>query len=278
MKKLLAVGLYFGCSLSTLLADWHFDAKSGALYDSNLSRSDRSADKRDDWAWKTDLNIGFGSQLSRNLRFNLSGEIESQLWGQFQAFDKISAGMSAGLRYRFGLGPLAPWIMTEGRLHYEEFSEDRRNGWNQQFVLRAGKGLTDRLSVEADYVWGDFSANDLIFDQVAQSCSIHFTYDLTSSLQISLGYVYRYGDVISYAVPPRPDILGVASVLSPIESFGTPYVAYRFKASTQTVALLLNYRLSKFVAIQLGYERSYTSRSPLDYVNNLVETKIAISY
>ena len=34
-------------------AEWRFEGETGVVYNSNLSNSDRSADVRDDWAWRT---------------------------------------------------------------------------------------------------------------------------------------------------------------------------------------------------------------------------------
>src|SRR6266542_571050 len=94
-------------TLNFARAEWRFDAETGGFYDSNLSNSDRSSDEEADWAWKTDLRIGNGFQLSRDLRLNLVADLRGHLWDQYNAFNEIGAGASASLRYRFGLGPQA---------------------------------------------------------------------------------------------------------------------------------------------------------------------------
>ena len=49
-------------------ADWRIDAETGALYDSNLSNSDKDSDVKDDWDWRSHLPIGNGFQLTREHR------------------------------------------------------------------------------------------------------------------------------------------------------------------------------------------------------------------
>ena len=60
---------------STVHAEWGFEAETGFVYDSNLSNSDRSADVRDDWAWRSDVSVNNGLQLTRDLRLNLAADV-----------------------------------------------------------------------------------------------------------------------------------------------------------------------------------------------------------
>lgn len=222
--------------LSVARADWRFDAETGAFYDRNLSNSDRAADEKDDLGWKSDVRAGYGFQLSRDLRLNLAGDVGGEVWSRFHEFDHIDVGGSAGLRYRFGLGRQAPWILAEDRLGHTFFDEDVRSGWSNNFRIRSGVAITDRLAIEAGYTFDHFAARDNFFDLEGHNGSARLTFDVTSSLQISLGYNYRNGDVISYAVPPRPDILRLTSERPLVTSFGSNplYTAYRLQASTHS--------------------------------------------
>jgi hypothetical protein len=261
-----------------LRANWMFDGKSGVLYDSNVSRSNRSSDVLDDQAWKTSLAAGYGWQLIDNLRVSLSGELESHIWGNYSALDVVSPSIDANLRYRFGLGANAPWIRSETRSSYSEFRENRRSGWSFHQGLRIGKNITERLSLDGSYLFENFSAQDFIFNQTAHSGSANVNFSVTSSFQVSGGYTFRYGDVISHGVPPRPDIASIASAFGPVTTFGTPYVAYRFEASTHVLAMAASQSLNNFAAVQLAYEWQYTSRDQLSYINHVIEARVAVSF
>jgi hypothetical protein len=129
-------------------AEWRFEGETGVVYDSNLSNSDRSADVRDDWAWKSDITAGNGLQLTRDLRLNLGADLRGELWDRFGAFNTIGPGASAGLRYRFGLGRQAPWVLLEDRFGYDRFQDTAQSGYDNVLNFQAGIALSDRLALE----------------------------------------------------------------------------------------------------------------------------------
>jgi hypothetical protein len=280
VKAAIITGLTVGMILGSVRADWRFDAETGVLYDSNLSNSDRASDEKDDWAWKSDVRIGNGFQLSRDLRLNVAADLEGQVWDRFHDFDEIGAGASAGLRYRFGLGSQAPWVLVEDRLAHNFIRDSAQSGLAERFDIRGGTAITRRLAVEAGYTLDNFAAPDRFYDRQGNGADVRFTFDATSSLQIRLGYAFRYGDVISYAVPPRPDIVRLSSEHRSDEAFGTNplYTQYHLEASSNRVSVSAAYALAKYLSVQVGYEYVATQHGRLQYENHLVEAKVAFSY
>jgi hypothetical protein len=278
--KVILLSVSFAVAFGVAHADWRFDAETGGLYDSNLSNLDRASDVKDDWAWKTDLRIANGFQLSRDLRLNVAADLRGQLWNRFDAFNKIGSGAAIGLRYRFGLGPLAPWISLENRTVYDRFNETARSGWDESCRLASGIALSKWIALEAGYTFENFAAADDFFDEQGHRASARAIVDVTSSLQIAFGYTYREGDVISYAVPPRPDILPLAIERELVTTFGSNprYTAYRLLGRTHTVSVSAGYAVTTYLSVQLGYEYAVTGHDPLQYENHLVEAKIAFAY
>jgi hypothetical protein len=273
-------GALLTMTLSVAQAEWRFDAETAGLYNSNLSNSDRSADEKDDWAWKTDVRIGNGLQLSRNLRLNLAADLRGQLWDRFDAFNEIGAGASAGLRYRFGLGRQAPWILLEERIGYDRFHDSELSGWDESLRLRGGIAISERIALEVGYVFENFAAPDNFYDIQGNTGLARVIVDLTSSLQVVIGYSYREGNVISYAVPPRPDIVALTSQQRTVTIFGTDplYTAYRLRGQTHAISVTAGYALTKYWSVQLAYEYATTTHDPLQYENHLVEAKVALAY
>ena len=267
-------------SLSCVRADWRFDAETGVFYDSNLSNSDRASDEKDDWAWKSKVRAADGFQLSRDLRLTLGADLHGAVWDHYDDFNEIGGGALAGLRYRFGLGRRAPWILLEERIGYDGFHETTRNGWDELLRLRAGVAITERIALEAGYTFGNFAARDNFFDRQGNRGDLRLVVDLTSSLQIALGYSYRYGDVIAYAVPPRPDLVLIASERELVDTFGSDplYTAYRLRAQTQAVSISASYALTKYFSVAIAYEYAATSHDPLQYNNHFVQAKVGFAY
>ena len=277
--RTIGLAVLLAIALSAARADWRVDAETGAFYDSNLSNSDRASDVKDDWAWQSNLRVGNAFQLARDLRLSIAGDLRAQVWTRFYAFDNVAPGGIASLRYRFGLGRLAPWVSAEDRLAYAFFKEEDRSGLENRFMIRGGFGITERLSVEAAYTFENYAAKDPFWNLSGNSGAIRLTFDVTSSLQVALGYAYRYGDVISYALPPRPDIFALSSARESVNSFGSPpYTAYRLRGSTNALSASVGYTINKYISLQVNYEFRRTTDGPLEYLNHLVEAKVAFAY
>jgi hypothetical protein len=269
-----------GMMLGPARADWRFEAETGALYNSNLSNSDKDADIRDDWATQTLVRASDGFQLARNLRLNLGLEVRGEAWARYDGFNNVDPGGMLSLRYRFGLGRLVPWVAVEDLLAYSFFNEYQRNGFENRFSVRGGFGITDRLSIEAEYVFDDFAAQKEAFWSLSgHTGSIRLAFDATPSLQLSLGYSYRNGEVISYALPPRPDLVFFADERDVVPSFGNPaFTAYRVRGSTHALSASASYTVSKYISVRVTYEFRDSTHNSLEYLNHLFEAKIGFAY
>src|SRR6266513_5796526 len=260
-------------------AEWRIEAETGVVYNSNLSNSDRSADVRDDWAWRSDIGAANGLQLTRDVRLNFGADLRGEVWDRFGAFSTIGPGAFAGLRYRFGLGRQAPWVLLEDRFGYDRFHDTPQSGNDNAVNLRGGVALTERIALEGGYAFESFVAPNDFYDRQLHRADARMVFDVTSSLQLSLGYSYQEGDVISYAVPPRPDIARFSVEREDEDEFGQPLrTAYKLLGRTHALSFSAAYQLTKHASVQLGYEYAVTTHDPLQYENHLVEANIAVAY
>jgi hypothetical protein len=268
-------------TLSHAFAEWRLDAETGAFFDSNLSNAERSSDVRADWAWRSDVRIGDGFQLTHDLRLNIAADLRGEIWDRFGSFNQIDPGALLGLRYRFGLGRQAPWILLENRFGYDRFQETERSGYTDSVNLRGGMALTERVALEAGYGLENHAAPDTFYDRQNHRAFIQASVDPTSALRIAVGYTYQEGDVISYATPPRPDLLKLASEVRPGETtFGSghPMTAYKLLGRTHGVSISAAYALTKYASVQVDYEYATTLHDPLQYENHLVTAKLLFAY
>src|SRR5581483_6892865 len=260
-------------------AEWRIDAQTGVVYNSNLSNSDRASDVRDDWAWRSNIRAGNAFQLTRDLRLNVAADLRGELWDRFGAFNTIGPGASAGLRYRFGLGRQAPWVLLEDRFGYDRFQDSSQSGYDNLFSFQGGIALSDRIALEGGYAFESFVAPDDFYDRQVHRGNVRMIFDVTSSLQIAAGYIYREGDVISYAIPPRPDIARFSVVRRNEDEFGQPLRnAYKLLGRTHALSISVAYQLMKYASVQLGYEYAVTTHDPLQYENHVLEASIAVAY
>src|SRR4029077_4586987 len=122
------------------------------------------------------------------------------------AIASVWAGRRRGSFWGAGLGRQAPWILLEDRFGYDRFHDTPQSGNDNVVNLRGGVALTDRIALEGGYAFESFVAPNDFYDRQLHRADVRMVFDVTSSLQLGLGYSYQEGDVISYAVPPRPDI------------------------------------------------------------------------
>src|SRR5262249_6085656 len=153
----------------------------------NLSNSDRASDRRDDWAWKSDVRVNNGFQLTRDLRLNVGADLRGELWDEFGDFNEIGVGELTGLRYRFGLGRLAPWILLENRFGYDRFQETERSGYDEEIDLRSGISLSEQVSVEAGYGFETYAVSDTFYDRQNHRADVRVIVDPISPLRIAVG-------------------------------------------------------------------------------------------
>ena len=207
-----------------------------------------------DIAWKSEVTLSNGWQLARDWRLHLGGDFRSELWNEFTDFNHAGGGATAGLRYRFGLGPAGALALAREPNRLRSFSRYRSSGWDEvASAARRNRSLaTDRargrLTPSRRSPRRTVSA---IRRVTARSARVIF--DLTSSLQVGLGYTFRDGDIVSYAVPPRPDIVQLASELRSVATFGTsPLTLPIGCAGRHTLFRVRRLQPDEILVVQLG--------------------------
>ncbi|MBA3961716.1 MAG: hypothetical protein H0X40_07435 [Chthoniobacterales bacterium] len=91
-------------------------------------------------AWQSSVRAAETFQLSRDLRLNLAGDLRAQQWSRFEGFDSVAPGGNIALRYRFGLGRQAPWVLIEDSLSDAFRKEDERSGRDNKLRVRRDGG------------------------------------------------------------------------------------------------------------------------------------------
>ena len=159
--QIIVVALLTVAATAPARADWRIDAETGALYDSNLSNSDRDSDVKDDWDWRSHLRIGNGFQLTRDLRLNLGadltptngpGSMTSTMSRRAERQSCAIASDLGGKRHGYCVGD------SLGYAFYNDDGSKRTS--TIACASRGGFGFCERFSLEADYTFDDFDAKE----------------------------------------------------------------------------------------------------------------------
>jgi opacity protein-like surface antigen len=265
--------------VSSAPADWIRDLRGEVSYDDNLSNSDRDADQRGDFAFAGQARFGrFGSNFSDALRLTVTADLDARAFARYQDFNRVLLGSSASLRYRLGLGAMAPFIRMDGSGGYANFEQNLQDGWRYRAGVTIGKRMTERLAIDASYSFEDIKGSIRLFDQRSNSFTLTASFDLTARTQLTAVYEFRDGEVISYAVPERPDIVALSNAHRPVDTFGRIYEAYNLDATTHTFAFGISQALTQSVSVNVRYEWRETSRDQLSYVSNILRISIHASF
>jgi hypothetical protein len=277
-RLMLAAALLFAAA-SGANADWIREFRAEGLYNSNVSRSNRKEDRLDDFAFGASVRVGKFTHLDSTdkLRLTFTLDLDSQAYAEYDDFSNISAGATASLRYRFGLGAMAPFLRVEGGVRWTDFNDELQDGVRSNLSVVIGKRIFERLELQTGYVFDDTQTRTSLYDQQGHGFFVRVAFDLTSSTQLTAEYSLRDGEVVSYNVPPRPDLIALANTRLEVDNFGTPYVAYNLDATTQRGAFGIHQAITRNVGVSFRYELQSTTRDQIDYTSHVFLLAVQIS-
>ncbi|CAN5624013.1 hypothetical protein BH20VER1_BH20VER1_17870 [soil metagenome] len=259
-------------------ADLIREVRAEVVYDDNVSNSNRAADQRDDFSFAALGQVGWFGELARNLRLSLTVDGEAQVFADYSDFDHVLLGATGSLRYRIGLGAMAPFVRVEASGGYANFRQDQQDGGRYRAGLTIGKRVLEQFALEGSYFYEDIGGSARLFDRCSHILVANARLDLTAQTQVNFGYEFRDGAVISYAVRPRPDIVPLVNTQGPVDTFGPGYEAYNFDAITHTLGIGVSQALTQTVSLNFRYEWQHTSRAHLTYTGNVLRLSARASF
>lgn len=256
-------------------ADWAPNITTTAAWNSNATNANRSSDVIGALALQADLASSARFALGSDDAVFAGAAVSTEVWTRFSGLNRISAGPRVSWQRKFGLGAFAPVFSVElaGDAVGARESARRARAGSVTAILR--KRLDDATSLSLSHVRNREDARDTVFDRTAAETSLTVTRDLESGWSLTLAARWREGDVLSYATPPRADLVSLARVRAPNATFDRPMVAYSLDARSLTGSLAANRALTETTSLTFRFEWRETERGPLRYVNRLVSAGIA---
>ncbi|MEO8045310.1 MAG: hypothetical protein ABI674_10430 [Spartobacteria bacterium] len=258
--------------------DWIRDFRGEVSYLDNLSNSNRAADARDDFSFAGHASFGRFGALTDDLRLTVTADLDARAFARYDDFNSLTIGSTTALRYRFGLGAMAPFVRAEASGGYAAFQQSFQSGGRFRTGVTVGKRFTERFALDASYFYEDSGGEIRVFDRFSHTFALNGSFELTQRTRLSAGCELRTGEVVSYAVPPRPDIVALAIDRRMVDTFGRPYVAYNFEAITNSLSLGVSQALTPSLSLDARYEWHYTTRAHLAYTNNVLRLSIQAAF
>ena len=258
-----------------LPADWATNITTAATWNSNATNADRSSDTIGALQLRADASVTHRIALGTDDALFTGGDLTAEAWPRFDGLNRATLGPRLAWQHKFGLGALAPTITTELSGDAVFAHETDRSGLSGGVTVALRKRFDFATRLSLTHEWTRHDARTLVFDRTSRETALELARDLDERWQLSLALRYRQGDVLSYATPPRADLVALAKVRVPNTTFDRSFVVYSLDARTLTGSASLSYALDNATSLNVAYDYRDTARGPLRYVNHLVSAGLA---
>jgi hypothetical protein len=274
-----AVLAFYSAASATVRADqWAPNLTLTATWQDNASNANRPSDKISALQTQADVLASERYSLTSADSAHVTFHAAAEWWPRYSALSNAAAGARVEWRHKYGLGALAPVFSFELAGDWVGARESGRSGTSAGATLGLRKRFNDRWRATLTEELTELYARDAVFDRRGAQTTLEVGRDLTPASRLTLAVFYRNGDVLSYATPPRPDLVPVAPNRVPVTTFGRGFVAYSIRAETVGAKAAYIYALTEESAVVVAYECRRTERSPLRYVNQLVSLALVRQY
>ena len=269
-RKLALLLLVVASALCGRAEEWAPNITLTAGWQSNATNAHLDSDQVDSLQVMADgvasHRYAFGTADS----LHLTGHLAAEWWPRYEGLQTGAIGARTEWRHKFGLGAMAPVLSAEIAGDLIAAKEEGRRGSRLGFTVAFQKRFNDVTRVTVAHELAQRYARVAVFDHEANETSLTLDRDFGSLKRLTFSVHHRDGEVVSYATPPRPDLVALASSRVEVDTFDRPMVAYSIDARTWRARVAFARALDEHSAIVGAYEWRNTERKPLRYVNHLV--------
>jgi hypothetical protein len=255
-----------------------FSARVGGRYESNASNSDAGSDQESETFLGATLTLGTGGVLGRDWRWHAGLQAEGEAAVNFPDLGHIEAGPTLGLERKLGLGWRAPRLHLDGLFTLRAEGQSEASGGRVAPSLSLVLPVTEQAGVELEYLPEWVFADSTVFNTAGHELGVGAWLDVAPGTRLAARYGFRHGDVVSYAIPPRPDLVAIREVQSTTDAFGPTRVDYRLVAETHALEASLTQTLTDQLRLSAGYRWETTRTSGLRYDNHLIQLSLQADF
>lgn len=243
-----------------------FQLRAAATWADNLSRTSFAPTQKDAALYTVGGSASHIRQLAPNWTASAGVDLEAETVPDFDALNRLGAGVRGALRRKFGLGPLAPVADLGVALHHGRYREDGRSGWHQEASLTFAKRLTETFRLSATGSWTRYDAEHAPYDVQHRRLAVEAVWDATERWRLRAGAARldgqltanATGDVYAQALAGafgEPIRAYYSSVpFATTGSFGPGWVAYRVESEADFLWGEISFAAADRTALTLRHE------------------------
>lgn len=269
--------LLLTASVSLAGPAWLPSALTGATWHDNATNANRAGDILGALQWQTEVSATRRSPLGRDDTWFTTLAAAAECWPRFDGLDRAGAGVRLAWQHKFGLGPFAPLIAIELNGDGLAARESDRAGRQGALALNVRQRLSNDWRLRLRHEQARTDARGPAFDRTGRETSLAAECEAAPGWRLSAAAAYREGTVLSYATPPRPDILKEGRARGLVTTFDrvTPMMSYTLDARTWSWRIEAAHSLTDRRTLTLAAEYRETERGAIRYRNRPLSLVLA---
>jgi hypothetical protein len=240
---------------------WRTQFATTLLWHDNATNGERPADIFAAAQLVAELDTTRRLVLGRDDHLIFAGRLATESWPRYDGLDRLVAGIRATWQHKFALGPFAPTARLETAADVVSAREAGRGGQAGSAALIYRQRLPADLLFQLGREVARHDARALAFDRTGRETFARLAWQPAPAWQFDTALRRRLGDVVSYSLPPRPDLLANGKKLILVDTFDRagPLIAYYFPARSDTLELRATHALSRTQSLALAFEHRRTT-------------------
>jgi hypothetical protein len=161
-----------------------------------------------------------------------------------------------------------------------DYRSDIRDGWLYAAGLGAGKRISERVELSAEYRYEKRIADNPgamargrstdVFSQQNHTTSVRIDFVPSTPTMLSLGYSRRSGDITSTTLRNNA-IFRISSAIATDTVFGADGVAYKMGATTHALSIGASHEVSSHASVNFSIERAASyGEGNINYYGNVI--------
>lgn len=245
----------------------------------NLNLSAFAEEEEDDTLFRLAAAFGRFYQIDGKTRMHIAVTLASEHYNDFDLLDNVSAGLSVGLRHKFGIGLEVPYLQFILAYQDRSFDDEVRDVDIFEASIEVGKNFSERFSLAGNFT---VTAKDGVmgpvvplgpdpnlpsdpFDQDFWTASIFADYILTQNWLLSFEYTRRDGDFDSACSINLPTVFAVEQVKAITFQDAFAGCAYQVDGDADIYSATLSYAISAHSGVDLRLRFYEGSADVLEY-------------
>lgn len=278
LPRIASLGLALLATPDVRAEDWAPNLTFSATWHDNASNSESSDDQIDSLELGADILSSQRYPFGKQDVLQLTGHFAGEWWPRYDDLLGGAVGARAAWQHTFGTDKWAPVASAEIGGDFFESRESGRRGTAAALTFALRKRFNDHWRGAITQQFEQRYARAAVFDQEAAETNVELSYDVSDVTRLTLGGMFRDGDVVTYSGNPRGEVAAIASAQRDLTTFGRAMTAYSVDARTWGAKASIVRALDESSAIIASYAWRTTEGKPVQFQNQRLSIAVVTQF